>query len=112
MIRSFHYAAHAALHGRTQSLIMQHPQIPIGYWANFWAAWVSAAFVRTYLDAASAGSFLPDDRHQLHVLLRAYLLEKAMYELRYEINNRPDWINIPLEGIRQYCGNAAEPTNL
>jgi maltose alpha-D-glucosyltransferase/alpha-amylase len=51
---------------------------------------------------------LPDDRLQLHTLLRAYLLEKALYELRYELNNRPDWVNIPLQGINQYCGGEGD----
>ena len=35
----------------------------------------------------------------MEILLDAYLLEKAMYELGYELNNRPDWIQIPMEGI-------------
>ena len=43
----------------------------------------------------------PPDASQLRTLLRAYLLEKALYELRYELNNRPDWVKIPLEGILQ-----------
>jgi maltose alpha-D-glucosyltransferase/alpha-amylase len=105
MLRSFHYAAHAALRGQTQTLIMQHAAVPIEHWANFWSAWVSAAFLRTYLEEVKAGKFLPEDHSQLNDLLRAYLLEKALYELRYELNNRPDWVNIPLQGIGQYCGD-------
>jgi maltose alpha-D-glucosyltransferase/alpha-amylase len=105
MLRSFHYAAHAALRGRTQGLIMHHATVPIENWANYWSAWVSAAFLRTYLVAAEPGGFFPKDRAQLHTLIRAYLLEKALYELRYELNNRPDWVNIPLEGIKQYCSS-------
>ena len=50
---------------------------------------------------AAPGGFLPADQAQLRTLLRAYLLEKALYELRYELNNRPDWVKIPLEGILQ-----------
>jgi maltose alpha-D-glucosyltransferase/alpha-amylase len=108
MLRSFHYAAHAAIRGHSQSAVMHHAAIPIELWANYWSAWVSASFLREYLAAAQQGEFLPKDGSQLHSLLRAFLLEKALYELRYELNNRPDWVSIPLEGIRQYCGDAAE----
>lgn len=109
MLRSFHYVAHAALRGHTHTLIVQHSELPIEVWANYWAAWVSASFLRAYRAAAKSGEFLPRDRNQLGALLRAYLLEKALYELRYELNNRPDWVNIPLDGIKQYCGNDEQP---
>jgi maltose alpha-D-glucosyltransferase/alpha-amylase len=108
MLRSFHYAAHAALRGKSQSLIVQRGNQPVEHWASYWSSWVAAAFLRTYFAAAGAGNFLPRDPTQLHSLLRVYLLEKALYELRYELNNRPDWVNIPLDGIQQYCGSAAE----
>jgi predicted trehalose synthase len=75
--------------------------IPVEKWATFWSAWSSASFLQTYLNEAAPGGFLPADAAQLRTLLRAYLLEKALYELRYELNNRPDWVRIPLEGILQ-----------
>jgi maltose alpha-D-glucosyltransferase/alpha-amylase len=68
-------------------------------WAAFWYAWASASFLRAYWSRAGAGGFLPKDPLQFRTLLEAYLLEKALYELRYELNNRPDWAPIPLEGI-------------
>jgi maltose alpha-D-glucosyltransferase/alpha-amylase len=108
MLRSFHYAAHAALRGQAQPIITQHANIPIERWATYWSTWTSSTFLRGYLAAAADGGFLPKEESQLHVLLRAYLLEKALYELRYELNNRPDWVNIPLEGLQQYCGSEAE----
>jgi maltose alpha-D-glucosyltransferase/alpha-amylase len=55
------------------------------------------------MEAARDGKFLPDDTKRLETLLSAYLLEKALYELRYELNNRPDWVSIPLEGILHLC---------
>jgi predicted trehalose synthase len=37
----------------------------------------------------------------LQVLLDAYCLEKAIYELGYELNNRPEWVKVPIQGVRQ-----------
>jgi maltose alpha-D-glucosyltransferase / alpha-amylase len=105
MLRSFHYAAHAALRGRAPGLITPHSAIPLERWATFWSTWVSAAFMRSYLVEAQPAGFLPSDRERLQTLLGSYLLEKALYELRYELNNRPDWVHIPLEGILQLIGD-------
>jgi maltose alpha-D-glucosyltransferase/alpha-amylase len=105
MLRSFHYAAHAALRGHTPALFIQNAPIAVERWAAFWTAWVSAAFLRGYLGEATSGGFLPPERRPLHALLVAYLLEKALYEVRYELNNRPDWVTIPLEGILQLCSD-------
>ena len=54
-----------------------------------------------HLAEAGQGTFLPRTRQELQVLLDIYLLEKAIYELGYELNNRPDWVKIPLRGIQQ-----------
>jgi len=114
MIRSFHYAAHAA---------MRRPRVETGgpaagsdaraRWLTVWSAWSSAAYLKAYLAEASRGSFLPERGADLETLLSAYLLEKAVYELGYELNNRPEWVCIPLEGILQLieepapCGAAS-----
>ena len=50
--------------------------------------------------------FLPNADPELEGLLTVYLLEKAVYELGYELNNRPDWVHLPLAGIRQLLGDA------
>jgi maltose alpha-D-glucosyltransferase/alpha-amylase len=101
MLRSLHYVAYAALRGKTPTLFVESAPIPVEQWAAFWSAWSSASFLQTYLNDAAPGGFLPADAAQLRTLLRAYLLEKALYELRYELNNRPDWVKIPLDGILQ-----------
>jgi len=110
MLRSFHYVTHAAMRGQTPALFIQHAAIPMESWASFWTAWVSATFLRGYLTEAQPSGILPNDRAQLRTLLAAYLLEKALYELRYELNNRPDWVKIPLEGILQFCVDPAAQT--
>jgi predicted trehalose synthase len=70
-------------------------------WAQFWAQWTGAVFLRGYLDCASAGPFVPKTEEELRILLDAYLLEKGLYEVAYELNNRPDWVGIPLRGMVQ-----------
>ena len=70
-------------------------------WARFWYAWSAASYLRAYLESARAAGFLPGTDHDVDVLLHAHMLEKAAYELRYEANNRPDWLQIPARGILQ-----------
>ena len=101
MMRSFHYASHAALRGRAPTFVMENTAIPIETWITFWYSWCSASYLQAYAAEARLGRFLPADKAQLRTLLYIYLLEKALYELRYELNNRPDWVKIPLEGIVQ-----------
>jgi maltose alpha-D-glucosyltransferase/alpha-amylase len=62
---------------------------------------VSTAFLNSYLATAGGASFLPKTKAELQVLLDSYLLEKVIYELGYELNNRPDWVEIPLRRILQ-----------
>jgi maltose alpha-D-glucosyltransferase/alpha-amylase len=101
MIRSFHYAAYAALMAQTKLPPGPSSSATLEPWALFWYLWVSATFLRSYLAEAGPAGFLPTDRRQLEVLIDALLLEKALYELRYEINHRPEWVRIPIEGILQ-----------
>jgi maltose alpha-D-glucosyltransferase/alpha-amylase len=60
---------------------------------------VTAAYLRSYLELARSGKFLPQTDDELGLLLELYVLEKALYELGYEVNSRPDWVHIPLAGI-------------
>ena len=64
-----------------------------------WEAWARTAFLAGYLDRAAGASFLPRRERHLRLLLAAFLLDKAFYEIGYELNNRPDWLSIPLQGL-------------
>jgi maltose alpha-D-glucosyltransferase/alpha-amylase len=100
MLRSFHYAAYAALLAMGERGLARPQDLTfMESLARFWYVWVSVAFLRAYVEVAIRGNFLPQTREELRVLLDAYLLEKAIYELGYELNNRPDWIKIPLQGV-------------
>ena len=96
MLRSFDYAALTALRNgdwRPESL----PVLEAA--ASGWVFWVSAVFLQSYLEASRAGVFLPAGEEELRRLLDLYLLQKAIYELNYELNNRPEWVDLPLRGI-------------
>jgi maltose alpha-D-glucosyltransferase/alpha-amylase len=102
MLRSFHYAAYAAMFSRvTKGVVASESQAGIEGWAEAWHKWVGAAYLEEYLEVAASGNFLPRDPADLRTLFDIYLLEKAVYELIYELNNRPDWIRIPLQGVRE-----------
>jgi maltose alpha-D-glucosyltransferase/alpha-amylase len=108
MLRSFHYAAYAALIALENRGGLRPEDLPLlESWANHWYVWVCATFVQTYLMIAAEGHFLPASMEEMEVLLDALLLEKAVYELGYELNNRPQWLNIPIQGIRQLMGFSA-----
>ena len=108
MIRSFHYATHAALRAQT-SVISRPEDLPVlKEWAQAWYYWVSATFLKSYLELMADTPILPQNRENMQVLLDAYLLDKAIYEVNYELNNRPDWVGLPLEGILQVLGTDDE----
>ncbi len=124
MLRSFHYAAYAGLFaelggppGSARSSIGSPTprggspedlaEAPVAErWARFWYAWSAASFLRAYLETARTAGFLPGSDRDITVLLDAHMLEKAAYELRYEANNRPDWVQIPARGILQLLEDA------
>jgi maltose alpha-D-glucosyltransferase/alpha-amylase len=98
MLRSFSYAALTAIGAATETRPEDAKRL--APWAAFWETWVGATFLRAYLSATRGAAFLPPPR-DLEVLLRAYVLDKALYELAYELNNRPAWVHIPLAGVMQ-----------
>jgi len=103
MLRSFSYASQAALRSE-QLQASANPRLEA--WARFWVDSVSAAFLRSYLTTAGTASFVPQSTEDLDLQLSTMLLEKALYELRYELNSRPDWVRIPLRGILEVVNPA------
>ena len=64
-----------------------------------WRADASRVFVETYFAAAQALKSIPPERSEAERVLNFFLLEKALYEVAYELANRPDWVEIPLQGV-------------
>ncbi len=104
MLRSFHYASRSALVQQRQRGGETARSSSAEAWAGFWYRWVAAAFLRGYLEAMGDHPVLPGDPRDRQLLLEVFLLEKALYELAYEVNNRPGWVRIPLEGILELLG--------
>jgi maltose alpha-D-glucosyltransferase/alpha-amylase len=100
MLRSFQYAAYAALFSCTSNMAVTEAEaLRLRRWADFWYFWVCAAYLRGYFQQAVGAAFLPPNRVDLETLIEVYLLEKVVYEIGYEMNNRPTWLSIPLSGI-------------
>ena len=98
MVRSFHYAIYNVFFQqyriRPEDIQLLEP------WITPWFYYVSGAFLHSYLDTVRDANFVPEDRDQLEILLNVFLLDKSIYEIGYELNNRPDWVRIPIEGIK------------
>ncbi len=97
MLRSFSYAAYASLTG----YIARHPGdfASLEPWAHLWERAVSGEFLRAYRQTVGNAEFVPAGSEDFRALLNVFLLDKALYEVLYELNSRPDWIRIPLLGI-------------
>ncbi|MFO7913374.1 MAG: maltose alpha-D-glucosyltransferase [Desulfotignum sp.] len=102
LLRSFHYACYVALQDEeARGMFRTELRGAMEARAEEWRRWVSAQFLGEYLARSADAGFLPDSQEEIGILLHACLMEKAVYELGYEMNNRPDWIKIPLAGIEQ-----------
>ncbi len=107
MLRSFSYAAHAAVLDlatdakRARGSIRPEDRAKLEPWLRFWYRWVSATFLRAYLAVAGEAKLLPPTRIERSILLEALVLEKAIYELGYELQHRPDWVGVPIRGIHE-----------
>lgn len=97
MLRSYSYAAWSGFFAWSRAAGgNQDAQEP---WAVLWETSVGSTFLSAYLSATRDESFIPSDDDAFDDLLGALVLDKALYELQYELNNRPDWIPVPIEGL-------------
>jgi maltose alpha-D-glucosyltransferase/alpha-amylase len=97
MIHSFHFATMNTLinHGANHPDDIQL----LEPWLEAWYIYVSGSYLKAYLHSMKNSPLVPANRTELEIMLRCFLIEKVAHELAYELNNRPDWVDIPLRGI-------------
>jgi maltose alpha-D-glucosyltransferase/alpha-amylase len=113
IIRSFHYAAYASLFLDNQIRKEDFPRL-IPY-VEQWYHYMSSFFMDAYLKYSQGAAFIPQNNESFEIMMTTFLLEKAIYEVNYELNNRPDWVIIPLRGIKMLMKKnepEVEPTKL
>jgi maltose alpha-D-glucosyltransferase/alpha-amylase len=97
MMRSFQYAAYSAL----WQPAMRKEDVPfLERWADLWYRHMGSVFLHSYLKTTGSAVFIPQNTEDLQIMIEAYLLDKAVYEISYELNNRPAWVVIPVRGIK------------
>lgn len=99
MIRSFHYAVYSLYYERKNEQISDWNSLQ--NWLEIWFYYISGRFLQAYLSTVKDSTLLPEDVADFNLLLNAFQIEKSLYELSYELNNRPDWLLIPIKGILQ-----------
>jgi len=108
MLRSFSYAALSEMTHQLQGGALGNADVAtLEPWARFWQTWCSWGFLRGYLETAKGTAIVPKSNDELHILIDAFVLEKAVYELGYELDNRPSWAFIPIRGVLQIAGITA-----
>ena len=98
MVRSFHYAAYSSI--IEAEFDKENKEGDIDDWAETWYYAITRIFLKGYYNNVGDNNFIPNDKEDTEILMQTFLLEKAIYEMNYELNNRPDWVLIPLRGIK------------
>jgi trehalose synthase-fused probable maltokinase len=75
--------------------------------ARRWTEEASADYLRAYFQTVGSAPFAPADPSERQRLLSFHQLEKVIYEVGYEVNNRPDWVEIPVRGLASIIGETA-----
>ena len=109
MLRSFHYVSHAALYGDVPGIVPRpEAHTPLEKWAHVWYRWASVTFLKEYLAASGDAPYLPQNVDEFKVLLAAYMIERALFEIEYELEQRTGWIRIPVHGILEQLEGTKE----
>ena len=92
MLRSIDYAI--------RFFLKENPQFQnLEPWYLLWRFWVSGHFMQSYIEMIKTSDLLPDDEDHIRYMTEALVIDKALYEIGYEIGTRPDWVYIPMRGI-------------
>jgi maltose alpha-D-glucosyltransferase/alpha-amylase len=99
MLRSFDYATRTAMRSPWVQDLSVEERASLDNWAQVWTHWVSATFLDHYFDVVGDTPLLPQTEEETRRLLHAQLLDKAVYEVAYELDNRPEWLPVPVRGV-------------
>ncbi|WP_419420108.1 maltose alpha-D-glucosyltransferase [Legionella sp. D16C41] len=95
ILRSFHYALYTVLENKTVFTTGHH------FDAEEWYCWICHLFINTYLEYPEIKTLMPKEAACFSLLLKAFMFEKVLHEIEYEINNRPNWLHVPCKGLIQ-----------
>ena len=107
MLRSFDYLGEYYIR---EKIIRTEDRKKVAPFIVNWSWWLSAEYFKSYLDAMKGSGLLPTEQAALQTVLDAYLLEKALYEVTYELGARPSWTELPLSGILRTLGKTRRAT--
>jgi maltose alpha-D-glucosyltransferase/alpha-amylase len=99
MLRSFDYATRTVMRSPWIEDLSADSRSSLAGWARAWTAWVSATFLGHYFEVVGDSPLLPEGEDETRRMLHAMLLDKALYEIGYELDHRPDWLSVPVRGL-------------
>jgi maltose alpha-D-glucosyltransferase/alpha-amylase len=105
LLLSFEYAAHAVLFDQVPGVTSRPETAPsLAFWAGYWRDWVSAMFLKSYLETVDAKALLLENDADVRLLLNVFLMERALEELGRELMERPAWAVVPIRLILRLLG--------
>jgi maltose alpha-D-glucosyltransferase/alpha-amylase len=99
MLRSFDYVGRTTLRSPWVEDLSAEERSSLADWAQSWTAWVSATFLDHYFEVVGDSPLLPQSEEEVRRMLHALRLDKAVYEIGYELDNRPEWLPVPVRGV-------------
>lgn len=103
MLRSFHYAVYMGFEAFS-SRMPEYANM-LEPWCDIWHTKVKDTFMKSYIQTAGTAGLIPNDPHQTDILLSLFTVEKAIDEAVYEMTNRPEWLHMPVNGLRKVIQN-------
>jgi maltose alpha-D-glucosyltransferase/alpha-amylase len=105
LLLSFEYSAHAVLFDQVPGVTARPETTPsLGFWAGYWRDWVSAMFLKSYLESVDIKALLLENEGDVRLLLNVFLMERALEEVGRELMERPAWAVIPIRLILRLLG--------